>query len=156
MTPHQDKKAIAQNISNQARNAKALFIWTDCDREGEYIGAEVRQAAFQGNARLEIKRAQFSNTERAYGITLFEAQTLADSSGHSHVLRAAQNPVPLDEGQVNAVGARIEIDLRLGAVFTRFQTLTLQLMGGDLSDRMISYGSYPELVNYSISCLTAF
>ena len=48
----------------------------------------------------------------------------------------------MDEGQVNAVGARIEIDLRLGAVFTRFQTLTLQLMGGDLSDRMISYGSY--------------
>lgn len=60
-----DKTAIAQNITNQARYAKALFIWTDCDREGEYIGAEVRQAAFKGNARLEIKRAQFSNTERA-------------------------------------------------------------------------------------------
>ena len=62
---YKDKTAIAQNITNQARYAKALFIWTDCDREGEYIGAEVRQAAFKGNARLEIKRAQFSNTERA-------------------------------------------------------------------------------------------
>lgn len=46
----------------------------------------------------------------------------------------------LDERQVNAVGARIEVDLRLGAVFTRFQSLTLQLLGGDLSDRIISYG----------------
>lgn len=61
----QDKRAIADNIAQQARWAKALFIWTDCDREGEFIGAEVRQAAHKGNARLEVKRAQFSNTERA-------------------------------------------------------------------------------------------
>ena len=42
---------------------------------------------------------------------------------------------------MNAVGARIEVDLRLGAVFTRFQTLLLQLLGGDLQDRIISYGT---------------
>ena len=59
----------------------------------------------------------------------------------SHVVRAAQNPINLDERQVSAVGARIELDLRLGACFTRFQTLTLQAMGGDLEDRVISYGS---------------
>lgn len=57
--------AVADNITKQAQYAKALFIWTDCDREGEHIGSEVRQAAFKGNARLEVKRAQFSNTERA-------------------------------------------------------------------------------------------
>lgn len=62
----EDKKAVADNITKQARYAKALFIWTDCDREGEHIGSEVRQAAFKGNPRLEVKRAQFSNTERAY------------------------------------------------------------------------------------------
>ena len=61
----QDKKAIAENIKKQARYAKALFIWTDCDREGEHIGSEVRQAAFEGNQRLQVKRARFSNTERA-------------------------------------------------------------------------------------------
>ena len=49
----------------QARYAKALFIWTDCDREGEHIGSEVRQAALEGNPRLQVKRARFSNTERA-------------------------------------------------------------------------------------------
>ena len=59
-------KAIAENITKQAQYSRALFIWTDCDREGEHIGSEVRQAAFQGNRMLEVKRAQFSNTERAY------------------------------------------------------------------------------------------
>lgn len=60
----------------------------------------------------------------------------------SHVIRAAQNPINLDERQANAVGARIEVDLRLGAIFTRFQTLTLQQMGGDLAERVVSYGLY--------------
>ena len=57
-----------------------------------------------------------------------------------HVIRAAHNPINLDERQVNAVSARIELDLRLGAAFTRFQTLTLKTLGGDLEDRVISYG----------------
>lgn len=125
----QDKRAIADNIAQQAKYARALFIWTDCDREGEHIGSEVRQAAWKGNSAIEVKRAQFSNTERV------------------HVIRAAQNPINLDDRQANAVAARIEIDLRLGAAFTRFQTLTLQNMGEELHDRIISYGScqFPTL-----------
>lgn len=62
-----------------------------------------------------------------------------------HVLQAAQRPVVLDDRQVSAVAARIELDLRLGAIFTRFQTLTLQTLGGDLAtDRIISYGTRPN------------
>ena len=60
-----DKKSIADNITKEARHAQALFIWTDCDLEGEFIGAEVRQCAFKSNPRMEVKRARFSNTERA-------------------------------------------------------------------------------------------
>lgn len=129
VTVDRDKKAIADNITQQARYARALFIWTDCDREGEHIGSEVRQVALQGNPQLEVKRAKFSNTERA------------------HVMRAALNPIDLDDRQVNAVAARIELDLRLGASFTRFQTLALQKLGGDLAERVISYGScqFPTL-----------
>ena len=56
------------------------------------------------------------------------------------MIRAAHNPINLDDRQVNAVSARIELDLRLGAAFTRFQTLTLKTLGGDLEDRIISYG----------------
>lgn len=50
----------------QARYAQALFIWTDCDREGEHIGTEVRRQAKMGNSRIQVKRAMFSNTEKAY------------------------------------------------------------------------------------------
>jgi DNA topoisomerase-3 len=65
LIPPQDKLPIAENIRNQARYSKALFIWTDCDREGEHIGSEVRNQARSGNSRIEVKRARFSNTERA-------------------------------------------------------------------------------------------
>jgi DNA topoisomerase-3 len=62
---YKDKKSIAENIQQQARFCKALFIWTDCDREGEHIGTEVKNQARLGNARIQIKRAKFSNTEKA-------------------------------------------------------------------------------------------
>ncbi|KAF8251810.1 DNA topoisomerase III [Wilcoxina mikolae CBS 423.85] len=124
----QERKDIADNISAQARYARALFIWTDCDREGEYIGTEVRDIALRANPNLEVKRAKFSNIERA------------------HILRAAQRPVDLDDLQAAAVAARIELDLRIGAAFTRWQTLSLQGIGG-LEEKVISYGScqFPTL-----------
>jgi len=130
-TVDRDKECIAANIAAQARSSRALFIWTDCDREGEHIGGEVRQAALRGNSRIEVARARFSNTERG------------------HVLAAARRPVALDERLVNAVAARIELDLRLGAAFTRFQTLQLQAMAiPHIHDKMVvSYGScqFPTL-----------
>lgn len=61
-----DKKSIAENIRQQAQQARVLFIWTDCDREGEHIGSEVQTEALKGNRRIIVKRARFSNTERAY------------------------------------------------------------------------------------------
>jgi DNA topoisomerase-3 len=64
-SPRQDNKSIAKNIEDQARRADALVIWTDCDREGEHIGSEIRSAARKGNSHIQIKRARFSNIERA-------------------------------------------------------------------------------------------
>ncbi|OQE28584.1 hypothetical protein PENSTE_c003G02316 [Penicillium steckii] len=124
-----DKLPIAENIRNQARYSKALFIWTDCDREGEHIGMEVRTQARNGNSGIEVRRARFSNTER------------------THVLRAAREPITLDELQANAVAARIELDLRIGAAFTRLQTLQLQAVAEILKEKVISYGScqFPTL-----------
>jgi DNA topoisomerase III len=63
---NQEHKPIADNIQQQARYAKVLFIWTDCDREGEHIGSEVREQAKKGNPRITVKRARFNNTERTY------------------------------------------------------------------------------------------
>ncbi|GLA47238.1 DNA topoisomerase [Aspergillus niger] len=124
-----DKVAIAKNIQEQARRCKALFIWTDCDREGEHIGTEIRKQAKEGNARIVVKRARFSNTEKA------------------HVLHAARSLIELDDLQANAVAARIELDLRIGAAFTRLQTLQLKPLSAALQDTIISYGScqFPTL-----------
>ncbi|KAK3302052.1 DNA topoisomerase [Chaetomium strumarium] len=124
-----DNKHIAKNIEDQARRASTLVIWTDCDREGEHIGSEIRDAAKRGNAQIQIKRARFSNIERA------------------HILSAARRLVALDEKQVDAVSARIELDLRIGYAFTRFLTLSLRALGGPMSQLTISYGScqFPTL-----------
>ena len=62
------------------------------------------------------------------------------SNFYSHVIHAAQNPIELDDRQANAVAARIELDLRIGASFTRLQTLQLQGLGAALTDRILSYG----------------
>lgn len=122
-----DKKGIAQNIQDLARNCDGLFIWTDCDREGEHIGTEIREWARKGNRSIDVKRARFSNIERA------------------HVITAARNPIDIDERAANAVAARIELDLRIGAAFTRMQTQTLGVMIP--REGVISYGScqFPTL-----------
>ncbi|KAK1915975.1 hypothetical protein P3342_003790 [Pyrenophora teres f. teres] len=128
----QDKKIVASNIEAQARYASILYIWTDCDREGEHIGSQIRDIALKANPNMQVWRARFSNIERA------------------HVIQASQNPIRLDEAQAEAVSARIELDLRLGAAFTRMQTFALQNMipqQGEQRGKIISYGScqFPTL-----------
>ncbi|KAI2612626.1 DNA topoisomerase [Hypoxylon fragiforme] len=124
-----DKKKVAENIEKQARYANALCIWTDCDREGEHIGHEICEAAKKGNRTLDIKRARFSNIERA------------------HILNASRNLINLDHKQVNAVASRIELDLRIGYAFSRFLTTNIRSLGGLFSELVISYGScqFPTL-----------
>jgi DNA topoisomerase-3 len=132
-----NRKSIADNIKRHARRADVLYIWTDCDREGERIGTEIRSVAAQSNQALGraggTVRAHFSNIERA------------------HIIRAAHHPTNLDEAQADAVASRIELDLRVGASFTRHLTLSLRpvLQRGNPSEasKLISYGScqFPTL-----------
>jgi hypothetical protein len=63
---------------------------------------------------------------------------------YRHVRNAALNPVDLDERQVQAVATRIELDLRIGVVLTRFQTLNVRRLSPALAEKMISYGMYPR------------
>ncbi|KAK9765124.1 DNA topoisomerase, variant 3 [Basidiobolus ranarum] len=60
---------------------------------------------------------------------------------------ACQNPMNLDIRQVDAVDARTELDLRIGAAFTRFQTLKLTPKFHELDQKLISYGpcQFPTL-----------
>lgn len=61
---------------------------------------------------------------------------------HSHILSAARQLVALDDKQVDAVDARIELDLRIGYAFTRFLTLKLRPLGGPMAELLLSYGEF--------------
>ncbi|THH02191.1 hypothetical protein EW145_g6782 [Phellinidium pouzarii] len=124
-------KTIEENLRAEARHADELMIWTDCDREGENIGAEVARVCRKANARIRVTRARFS--------------AIIPQQIHN----AAQHPIALDQAQVDAVEARTVLDLRLGAAFTRMQTLALQRRFGQIQDAgtPVSYGpcQFPTL-----------
>ncbi|BGP08533.1 DNA topoisomerase [Rhodotorula toruloides] len=129
VTQDADHKGIESNLLAEARNATHLMIWTDCDREGEYIGSVVAEVCRKAKPNIVVKRARFS--------AIIPAQ----------INQAARNPVDLDLLQAAAVGARMELDLRVGSIFTRVQTLELQRQIGALEDSLISYGpcQFPTL-----------
>ncbi|KAI0049973.1 prokaryotic type I DNA topoisomerase [Auriscalpium vulgare] len=124
-----DKKAIEANLRAEARNADQLMIWTDCDREGENIGAEIVSVCRQSKRNIVVKRARFS---------AIIAQQIHN---------AAQHPINLDMAQAAAVDARIFLDLRIGAAFTRMQTMSLQDIFKQHITSVVSYGpcQFPTL-----------
>jgi len=123
-------KTIEQQLIMESRQAQVLIIWTDCDREGENIGAEVIDVCRRANPRLDIWRARFSEITR-----------LAVTNALGRLVR-------INDNEVDAVNCRIELDLRIGAAFTRLQTLFIQREvpialpnEGNSGDRVVSYGS---------------
>ncbi|KAK4336755.1 hypothetical protein RND71_043770 [Anisodus tanguticus] len=124
-------KDIKRTLEKEARTSNVLIIWTDCDREGENIGFEIIKVCSKINPRLKILRAKFSQiTEQA-------------------VNNAINNLVEPDKRQSDAVEVRRELDLRIGAAFTRFQTMNLQKAVQAISQAksVVSYGScqFPTL-----------
>lgn len=102
-------KDIKENIENLMRRADTLVLWLDCDREGENICFEVVEIAKRAAKRnFTVKRAHFS------ALTQRDIQFAID-----HL----REP---DARLSEAVEARKEMDLRIGAAFTRFQTLRLR------------------------------
>ena len=125
-----DLKKLESNLQNLTRNADMLVIWTDCDREGENIGAEVAIVCQKVNRRLIVKRAKFSVVLPA------------------EIMSAWNNLRELDWNAVNAVDCRSELDLRIGAAFTRYQTINLKHRFSELKDqKVLSYGpcQFPTL-----------
>ena len=76
---------------------------------GVYASVQVVDVCRRANPRLVIKRAKFSALVRR------------------ELERSVQTLGLPDENSSKAVDARQEIDLRIGASFTRFQTLLLQV-----------------------------
>lgn len=111
-----NSEPIKHNLQRLAGSAQKVIIWTDCDREGENIGVEVADLILEHYPRMCIKRANFS------AITLTSIEYALENLGTLNVCES------------QAVDARIELDLRLGSVFTRLQSLSFG--NGDV----ISYG----------------
>lgn len=123
---------IASQLKRFSRQAGILVLWLDCDREGEGIAYEVIEectARSDGNPRLDIYRAKFS------GITPNDIRTAMSRLGRP------------DKRMADAVAARQELDLRLGAAFTRLQTISLANRFNDLAGKLLSYGpcQFPTL-----------
>ncbi|XP_057419211.1 DNA topoisomerase 3-alpha isoform X2 [Lotus japonicus] len=133
-TVPEDKKDIKRTLEEEARRCQWLVLWLDCDREGENIAFEVVDVCRPVNPRLTIKRARFS--------------ALIERDIHE----AVQNLVEPNKFFADAVDARQEIDLRIGASFTRFQTMLLKDAfvidnAGDGRNLVLSYGpcQFPTL-----------
>ncbi|XP_011011406.1 PREDICTED: DNA topoisomerase 3-alpha-like isoform X1 [Populus euphratica] len=130
----EDKLDIKRTLEEEARRCHWLVLWLDCDREGENIAFEVMTVCKGVNRNLTIRRARFS--------------ALIERDIHE----AAQNLIAPNQWFSDAVDARQEIDLRIGASFTRFQTMLLRdrfVIDSAQDDRnlVLSYGpcQFPTL-----------
>eukprot|EP00158_Paraphelidium_tribonemae_P008484 Partr_v1_DN28587_c0_g1_i5_m73504 putative DNA Topoisomerase len=120
---------IAANLKQEVRYSTHLVIWTDCDREGENIGWEIVQVCREVKPSIQVWRARFS-------VVL-----------PREIKHAIANLTQLDMRMSNAVDVRSEMDLRVGAAFTRFQTQLFQAKFPELDSEVISYGpcQFPTL-----------
>ncbi|XP_042417323.1 DNA topoisomerase 3-alpha-like [Zingiber officinale] len=130
----EDKLDIKKTLEEEARKCQWLVLWLDCDREGENIAFEVIEVCTAANDNLNIWRARFS--------------ALIDREIHYSV----QNLARPNKLFSDAVDARQEIDLRIGASFTRFQTMLIKDsfvldFAGDGRNLVLSYGpcQFPTL-----------
>ncbi|KAF1333777.1 DNA topoisomerase 3-alpha, partial [Globisporangium splendens] len=125
------QKKIEKTLMKEARQSQWLALWLDCDREGENIAFEVKAVCEHVSPRLRVFRARFS------------ALIPRD------IVHAVQNLGVPNEKLSLACDARSEIDLRIGAAFTRFQTLRIQNRFPSLKKEkgVISYGpcQFPTL-----------
>jgi DNA topoisomerase-3 len=103
----QNNRLIEENLQKHAAGCQELWLWLDCDREGEAIADEVRSIVTNTFRSIVVRRAKFT--------ALTQEQ----------IFNAIRTLGPIDEAAVKAVKVRSELDLRFGAIFTRFQTLLI-------------------------------
>ena len=117
----EDFSGIEQNLKELGRRATRIVLWLDCDREGENIAFEVLEVVRGSNPRIAVSRA------------IFSALTPRD------LLRAMDTLGEPNRAASEAVDTRQEMDLRIGAAFTRFQSVVLRPKFQDLP-RVLSFG----------------
>lgn len=130
--PTQKKEAnpnmhMPKFLQREAKNCDYLVLWLDCDKEGENICFEVMDSV------SSVMQISLYNPQTVYRAR-FSALTAND------IRRSFQELVRPNELESLSVEARMEIDLRIGCAFTRFQTRFFHGKYGDLDSSVISYG----------------
>ncbi|MGC9060745.1 MAG: DNA topoisomerase I, partial [Thermoplasmata archaeon] len=106
-------KGIASVLKKIAAKCKQIIIATDYDREGELIGKEVLEILGISPNSEKVKRAKFSALTK-------------------HEITQAFNELQkFDEALADSAAARQEIDLKWGAVLTRFISTSSGRTGKD-------------------------
>ena len=115
------QKSVHKALRKQAKDADAVVIATDFDREGELIGLEALEEVLAVNPNLvsENGRVTGANIRRAR----FSALT------QEEIEHAFGNLVDLSEPLARAGEARQDIDLIWGATLTRFVSLATGRLG---------------------------
>ena len=120
------KLCIVEHLQELASESQYLYLWLDCDREGENIGFEVISLAQDSINYDNVYRARFSSLTK------------------SELNFAYDNPIKPDKYAALSVDARQELDLKIGVAFTRLMTrkyLDQAKMKFRLKDqKCISYG----------------
>lgn len=120
-----DKKDLARQLQMEAQKVTIIVLWLDCDREGENIATEVLDVCRSGRRKnFTVYRAHFS------------------SFTQGDIIHACNTLGQLDYNASAAIDARQELDLRIGSVYTRLQTLQMKKAG-----QVVSYGpcQFPTL-----------
>jgi DNA topoisomerase-1 len=105
------QKKIASALKKLARDASAVTIATDFDREGELIGVEAHDIIIDANPAARCDRARYSAITRP------------------EIEHAFASTVPIDFNLAAAGEARQKIDLVWGAALTRFISLSCGRLG---------------------------
>ncbi|KAF7987953.1 hypothetical protein HCN44_004769 [Aphidius gifuensis] len=114
-------------IEKEVKDCDGLIIWTDSDKQGENIGYEIINLCKAVKPNIKVYRAHFLEI------------TNESINNAIHSLKHPQ------ENKSKAIDVLREIDLRIGAVFTRFQTLHFQKRFPQQIKDKVTYGNiqYP-------------
>ena len=90
------KLRIVEHLQELGQESDYLYLWLDCDREGENIGFEVISLTQDFIHYDNVYRARFSALTK------------------TELINAYENPVRPDKYSAMSVDARQELDLKIG------------------------------------------
>ena len=115
------KHGIPGMLAAEAVGADYLFLWLDCDREGENICFEVLDILRSAGSTLAAPGGSKAPGSADYGCHVPDSCYRAKFSALNAeaIKRAWHRPARLDPAVSDSVDLRQELDLKVGCSFTR-------------------------------------